>query len=131
MPTETADPRGLAPVSELQAKHGLMVACFAEYAVVPAGGAVRLPRSIPLCQAALLGCGVVTGIGAVNRAGVRVGGGVRVIGASDQTAVRRANREAVRKAIGVAVNGRDPGAAAALMARRDQVTSPFYGGESG
>jgi S-(hydroxymethyl)glutathione dehydrogenase / alcohol dehydrogenase len=61
-------------------QHGLMVACFAEYAVVPAGGAVALPGSIPLWQAALLGCGVVTGMGAVNRAGVRVGSTVCVIG---------------------------------------------------
>jgi len=61
-------------------QHGLMVACFAEYAVVPSGGAVPLPDSIPLWQAALLGCGVVTGIGAVNRAGLRVGASVCVIG---------------------------------------------------
>ncbi|MBV9605183.1 MAG: alcohol dehydrogenase catalytic domain-containing protein [Solirubrobacterales bacterium] len=61
-------------------QHGLMVACFAEYAVVPVAGAVALPASIPLWQAALLGCGVVTGIGAVNRAGVRVGDRVCVIG---------------------------------------------------
>jgi S-(hydroxymethyl)glutathione dehydrogenase / alcohol dehydrogenase len=61
-------------------QHGLMVACFAQYAVVPAAGAVPLPESIPLWQAALLGCGVVTGIGAVNRAGLRVGASVCVIG---------------------------------------------------
>jgi S-(hydroxymethyl)glutathione dehydrogenase / alcohol dehydrogenase len=61
-------------------QHGLMVGCFAEYAVVPAAGAVRLPAAIPLWHAALLGCGVVTGIGAVNRAGVRVGDRVCVIG---------------------------------------------------
>jgi Zn-dependent alcohol dehydrogenase len=61
-------------------QHGLMVACFAEYAVVPVAGAVRLPAAIPLWQAALLGCGVVTGIGAVNRAGLRVGASVCVIG---------------------------------------------------
>jgi Zn-dependent alcohol dehydrogenase len=61
-------------------QHGLMVACFAEYAVVPAAGAVPLPGPIPLWQAALLGCGVVTGMGAVNRAGVRVGESVCVIG---------------------------------------------------
>ena len=61
-------------------QHGLMVACFAEYAVVPAAGAVPLPASIPLWQAALLGCGVVTGIGAVNRARLRVGASVCVIG---------------------------------------------------
>jgi Zn-dependent alcohol dehydrogenase len=61
-------------------QHGLMVACFAECAVVPVAGAVRLPESIPLWQAALLGCGVVTGIGAVNRAQLRVGARVCVIG---------------------------------------------------
>ncbi|MGO9907519.1 MAG: Zn-dependent alcohol dehydrogenase [Solirubrobacteraceae bacterium] len=61
-------------------QHGLMVACFAQFAVVPAAGAVPLPPSIPLWQAALLGCGVVTGIGAVNRAGLRVGASVCVIG---------------------------------------------------
>jgi S-(hydroxymethyl)glutathione dehydrogenase / alcohol dehydrogenase len=61
-------------------QHGLMVACFADYVVVPAAGAVPLPASIPLWQAALLGCGVVTGIGAVNRAGLRIGASVCVIG---------------------------------------------------
>lgn len=61
-------------------QHGLMVACFAEYAVVPVAGAVPLPASVPLWQAALLGCGVVTGVGAVNRAGLRVGASVCVIG---------------------------------------------------
>jgi S-(hydroxymethyl)glutathione dehydrogenase/alcohol dehydrogenase len=61
-------------------QHGLMVACFAEFAVVPAAGAVPLPPSIPLWQAALLGCGVVTGIGAVNQAHLRVGASVCVIG---------------------------------------------------
>jgi formaldehyde-activating enzyme len=49
--------------------------------------------------------------------------------AADETAVRRANREAVRKAIGVCVHGRDPGAAAALVERRDSLASPFYGGD--
>ena len=61
-------------------QHGLMVACFAQYAVVPAAGAVPLPDSVPLWQAALLGCGVVTGVGAVGRAGVRIGDSVCVIG---------------------------------------------------
>jgi formaldehyde-activating enzyme len=49
--------------------------------------------------------------------------------ASDETAVRNANRQAVRKAISVAVNGRDPAAARALVERRNTVTSPFYGGQ--
>jgi 5,6,7,8-tetrahydromethanopterin hydro-lyase len=50
-------------------------------------------------------------------------------GAHDETAVRAANRVAVRKALDVCVNGRDPDAAAALVAARDDVTSPFYGGD--
>jgi formaldehyde-activating enzyme len=50
-------------------------------------------------------------------------------GASDETAVRVANRAAVRGAIGMCVGGRDPDAAAALVARREALRSPFYGGE--
>jgi len=62
-------------------QHGLMTACFAEYAVVDAAAVVPLPRELPLWQAALLGCGVVTGIGAVrNTAKVRIGETVCVIG---------------------------------------------------
>jgi S-(hydroxymethyl)glutathione dehydrogenase/alcohol dehydrogenase len=58
-----------------------MTACFAERTVVAAAGAVPLDAEIPLWQAALLGCGVVTGAGAVrNTAGVRLGDSVAVIG---------------------------------------------------
>jgi formaldehyde-activating enzyme len=49
--------------------------------------------------------------------------------ATDETAVRKANREAVRKAIGVCVDGRDAAAAAALVERRDSLASPFYSGD--
>lgn len=51
--------------------------------------------------------------------------------ASDETAVRVATRHAVRKAIGLAVEGRDPEAARALVERRDELTSPFYSGGHG
>ena len=62
-------------------QHGLMTACFAEQTVVMAAGAVPLPHGLPLWQAALLGCGVVTGFGAVrNAAGVRPGESAVVIG---------------------------------------------------
>jgi Zn-dependent alcohol dehydrogenase len=62
-------------------QHGLMTACFAERAVVAGAGAVLLPDGIPLWQAALLGCGVVTGIGAVrNVADVQIGDTVCVVG---------------------------------------------------
>ncbi len=49
--------------------------------------------------------------------------------ADDETALRVANREAVRKALGVCVDGRDAAAAAALVERRDGLTSPFYAGD--
>jgi S-(hydroxymethyl)glutathione dehydrogenase / alcohol dehydrogenase len=62
-------------------QHGLMTACFAERAVVAAAGAVKIPVELPLRQAALLGCGVVTGFGAVrNAARVAAGDSVCVIG---------------------------------------------------
>ena len=63
-------------------QHGLMTACFAERTVVSAGGVVPLPRDLPLWQAALLGCAVMTGFGAVRNVGrVRPGESVVVIGA--------------------------------------------------
>jgi S-(hydroxymethyl)glutathione dehydrogenase / alcohol dehydrogenase len=66
---------------DVQLQHGLMTACFAEQTVVAAAGAVPIPRALPLWQAALLGCGVVTGIGAVrNVARVGRGDSVCVIG---------------------------------------------------
>ncbi len=49
--------------------------------------------------------------------------------ATDETALRLASRAATRKALGVCVEGRDPGAAADLVRRRDSLRSPFYGGE--
>ena len=49
--------------------------------------------------------------------------------ASDETAVRVANREATHKAIRTCVEGRDPAAAAALVERRDSLRNPFYSGE--
>jgi S-(hydroxymethyl)glutathione dehydrogenase/alcohol dehydrogenase len=62
-------------------QHGLRTACFAERTVVAAGGAVRIPSELPLWQAALLGCGVVTGMGAVrNVARVQPGQSVAVLG---------------------------------------------------
>ena len=50
--------------------------------------------------------------------------------AEDETALRRANREAVRKAIGMCVEGRDPGDVERMVAARDSLTSPFYGGDA-
>ncbi|MFD9092780.1 Zn-dependent alcohol dehydrogenase [Streptomyces collinus] len=54
---------------------------FAERTVVRAVQAVRIPGDVPLTSAALIGCGVLTGVGAVlNRARVDRGDSVVVIG---------------------------------------------------
>ncbi|MFH0176448.1 Zn-dependent alcohol dehydrogenase [Streptomyces cacaoi] len=54
---------------------------FAERTVVKAVQAVRIPKDVPLTSAALIGCGVLTGVGAVlNRARVGYGESVVVIG---------------------------------------------------
>ncbi len=49
--------------------------------------------------------------------------------ADDETAIRKANRAAVRKAIGMCVNGRDQKATTRLVADRDRLRNPFYSGE--
>lgn len=54
---------------------------LAEYAVVPVSGLARVPDELDLASAAVLGCAVMTGFGAVRRGGgVRVGESVAVIG---------------------------------------------------
>ncbi|MFF6803620.1 alcohol dehydrogenase catalytic domain-containing protein [Streptomyces sp. NPDC012616] len=54
---------------------------FAERTVVKAVQAVPIPKDVPLTSAALIGCGVLTGVGAVlNRARVGYGESVVVIG---------------------------------------------------
>ena len=51
--------------------------------------------------------------------------------ASDETAVRRAARDAVRAAIAVAVGGPDAAAVERLVRERDTLTNPFYRGRKG
>ena len=61
--------------------HYLGTSSFAEYAVVPATGAVKVRNDAPLDVIALVGCAVATGVGAVNNtAGVEPGATVVVIG---------------------------------------------------
>lgn len=55
--------------------------CMAEYAVVPEISIVKIDKSIPLKVAALVGCGVTTGVGAaLNTAHVEAGSTVAVFG---------------------------------------------------
>lgn len=54
---------------------------FAEVTVVPAQTAIKVEESLDLVALALLGCAVMTGVGAVlNTAGVRPGDSVAVVG---------------------------------------------------
>lgn len=60
---------------------GLGTATFAEKTVVPEGSVVRISPSLPLDEAALIGCALSTGVGAVwNTARVPPGSTVAVIG---------------------------------------------------
>ena len=57
------------------------VACFAEYAVVPEMGCIRVGGTIPMDKAAMIGCCVPTGVGAVvYSAKVQPGSTVAVVG---------------------------------------------------
>lgn len=61
--------------------HHLGCSVFAEYATVSRHSVVKIDRSIPLDKAALFGCAVLTGVGAVvNTAKVSLGASVAVIG---------------------------------------------------
>ncbi|WP_216828513.1 Zn-dependent alcohol dehydrogenase [Alkalihalobacterium elongatum] len=59
-----------------------MTGTFSEYTVVPANGVIPIRKDVPFPQAALVGCGALTGVGAVvNTAKVTPGSTVAVIGA--------------------------------------------------
>jgi S-(hydroxymethyl)glutathione dehydrogenase/alcohol dehydrogenase len=62
-------------------QQGLRTAAFAEYVVVDQSQVIQVPETIPMDSAALLACGVITGVGAVvNTARVAPGQSVVVIG---------------------------------------------------
>ena len=63
---------------------GAMTGCgtFAEETIVPGIAAIKIDDDLPLDVAALVGCGVTTGVGAaLNTAGITPGSSVLVIGA--------------------------------------------------
>ena len=65
----------------VQVNHHLGVSGFAEAAVVSARSAVKVPKDLPPEIAALFGCAVMTGVGAVvNTARVRPGESVAIFG---------------------------------------------------
>lgn len=57
------------------------ISCFAEYAVVSERSLMPIPKAVPLLDAAIMGCAVITGVGAVlNTAGDVRGKSVAVVG---------------------------------------------------
>ncbi len=61
--------------------HHSGLSCMAEYAVVDRGSVVVIDKDMPLADAALFGCAVMTGVGAViNTARIRPGDSVAVVG---------------------------------------------------
>lgn len=61
--------------------HHLGVSAFAEYAVVSRNSLVKIDRDLPFVEAALFGCAVLTGVGAViNTARMRMGSTAVVVG---------------------------------------------------
>jgi NDMA-dependent alcohol dehydrogenase len=78
-------PDGSVPTTDVDGKPlNVFSGCgvMAEYATLHADSLVRVDPSVPLDRAALLGCGVMTGVGAVfNTAGVEPGSTAIVFGA--------------------------------------------------
>lgn len=61
--------------------HYSVTSTHAEYTIVPESGAIAIPKEIPFDRACIIGCGVMTGIGAVVRkAKATAGSSIAVIG---------------------------------------------------
>lgn len=61
--------------------HYSVTSTHAEYTVVPESGAIVVPKELPFDRACIIGCGVMTGVGAaVRKAKVAAGSSVVVIG---------------------------------------------------
>lgn len=61
--------------------HHMGISCFAEYATVSRHSLIKIDPDVPLDEAAMFGCAVLTGVGAVlNTAAVRPGQSVAVVG---------------------------------------------------
>ena len=111
--------------------HNLMyIASFAEYCVVPAQSAVRVPAEIPFDRACLIGCGVMTGFGAATRiAKVAFGSSALVIGcgAVGLSAVQGARLAGAERVVAVDLDeqklalARDLGATDTLTAGADDL----------
>ena len=84
--------------------HHVGVSCFAEYAVVSQCSLVKVHQGLPLDQAALFGCAVITGVGAVaNTAELKMGSSAVIVGlgGTGLAALLGAIAAGARKTIGI------------------------------
>lgn len=84
--------------------HHVGVSCFSEYAVVSQCSLVKVHKQLPLEQAALFGCAVITGVGAVvNTAAFRAGATAIIVGlgGTGLAALLGAIAGGARKTVGV------------------------------
>jgi S-(hydroxymethyl)glutathione dehydrogenase/alcohol dehydrogenase len=100
--------------------HYSYLSTFAQAAVVPEQCVIPIPESIPFDVAALVGCAVSTGIGAVwNTAGVRPGERVAVMSGRPQPSVGPAHRRRRPRR-----SRRRPAVASITRSRRPDVPRP-------
>jgi alcohol dehydrogenase len=84
--------------------HHVGVSCFAEYAVVSQCSLVKVHSRLPLDQAALFGCAVITGVGAVvNTAEMKMGASAVIVGlgGTGLAALLGAIAAGARKTVGI------------------------------
>ncbi len=80
LPTHTASPARLRG-SDTRVNVMGGIGTFSTYTLVPQGAAIPIDKEVPFPQASLIGCGVMTGVGAViNTARVPAGASVAVFG---------------------------------------------------
>ena len=88
--------------------HGSGLSLFAQYCVVNRRAMVKIDKSIPLEDAAIFGCAVMTGAGAVlNTAGLQAGEAIAVVGPRrrrHERAVRRRGRAGRSRSIAIDTN---------------------------
>jgi S-(hydroxymethyl)glutathione dehydrogenase/alcohol dehydrogenase len=116
--------------------HLMYIASFAEYCIVPAQSAVKVPAAIPFDRACLIGCGVMTGFGAATRiAKVEFGSSALVIGcgAVGLSAIQGARLSGADRIIAVDLDdkklalARSLGASDTLNATRDDLLAGIRG----
>ena len=102
-----------------QIHHHMGCSAFAEYATVSRRSVVKIDRELPLDEAALFGCAVLTGVGAVvNTAQVRAASSVAIVGLGGVglAALLGANAAGARQIVAVDLSDEKLGLAKALGA---------------